>query len=62
MMLMMAFAICVFVMIGVPFAQISNTYSVNGADNMAISNSTAYEAQLDNIASTAKNGTQTQLI
>ena len=57
-MIMLAFVLGVFVLIGIPYANITDNVEVEGASSLSLSNSSAYEQRLDNIESQARQDTE----
>ena len=57
-MIMLAFVLGIFVLIGIPYANVTNNVTVEGADGLSLANSSAYETQLDNIKKDARQNSE----
>ena len=57
-MILMAVVLTSFVLISIPYGQVTENITIEGANSLSLSNSTQYEAKLDNIEEDAKNNFQ----
>jgi len=56
--ILMAVVLTSFVLISIPYGEITDNITIQGANSLSISNSTQYESKLDNIQEDAKNNYQ----